>query len=81
MVELDAITDLDSLEKWRIQSLGRSGALTQLLRSVSELPLDQRKIVGSAANSAKIELEEKLHLRRYAIQSTDAKINLSLIHI
>ena len=77
LTELTVIDDLETLENWRIKYLGRSGTLTQLLRSVSELPLEQRKIVGAAANSAKNELEGKLLQRREDIQSNDLKSNNS----
>ena len=33
--ELNEINTLDALDAWRLQYLGRSGSLTQLLRSVS----------------------------------------------
>jgi phenylalanyl-tRNA synthetase alpha chain len=66
--ELNEINTLDALDAWRLQYLGRSGSLTQLLRSVSELPVEQRKTVGSAANAVKVALEDQLHLHREAIE-------------
>ena len=66
--ELNEINTLDALDAWRLQYLGRSGSLTQLLRSVSELPVEQRKTVGSAANAVKVALEDQLHMHREAIE-------------
>ena len=57
------ISDLDSLDEWRVQYLGRKGQLTQLLRGLSSAPENDRAQIGAAANIAKTVLEEQLRLR------------------
>jgi phenylalanyl-tRNA synthetase alpha chain len=58
--ELDRdINDLDELELWRINYLGRKGLLTQMLRGLRELSLEERRTVGSAANEVKNLLEQR----------------------
>jgi phenylalanyl-tRNA synthetase alpha chain len=63
-LESDALTALaeatspSDLEQWRITYLGRRGALTDVLRGLSELPIDQRPAAGQAANDLKRRLEE-----------------------
>jgi phenylalanyl-tRNA synthetase alpha chain len=49
-----------SNEELKIAVLGRKGSLTGILRSLSDLPIEQRKEVGSAAHALKLELEELL---------------------
>ena len=52
------------LEELRVRYLGRKAELTATLRSIGELPADQRGPVGKAANEVKQELEGLLHARR-----------------
>lgn len=66
--ELSEVYSLEALDNWRLQYLGRSGSLTQYLRSVALLPLENRKTVGAAANAVKIALEEQLRQRREKIE-------------
>ena len=52
------------MEEWRTSTLGRSGALTGILRSIGELEAEERKAVGQAANVLKRELEAALEERQ-----------------
>ena len=61
--ELEAIDDLDALEAWRLEYLGRRGQLTQFLRGISQLPMEQRRTAGALANEAKNDLEGRLEER------------------
>jgi phenylalanyl-tRNA synthetase alpha chain len=51
------------LEQVRVAVLGRQGSLTQLLRSLGALPVEERRVVGAEANRAKGELEAVLATR------------------
>jgi phenylalanyl-tRNA synthetase alpha chain len=57
--EIDAIGDLKALEAWRVQYLGRKGAITEVLRSLGSLSLEERKALGAQANQAKGSLEKR----------------------
>ena len=57
--ELVSIDDLDKLEEWRINYMGRRGQLTQILRGLGALHSDERRQIGAAANKAKAILENK----------------------
>ncbi len=74
--ELDAAPDIQSLDEWRIAYLGRGGRLTRILRELGGLPPDERRAVGSAANSAKSALEEDLEVRRRELHRAQASANL-----
>ena len=58
-LEASALEDLDGassdteVEDWRIAYLGRKGRLTALLRSLSDLSIEERKVVGKQANKLK----------------------------
>lgn len=63
MSELGALRDLSHLEEWRVSYLGRKGKLTQTLRSLGELPPEQRREAGMAGNEAKQALDNAYGLR------------------
>ena len=64
------IDDADELEGAKARFLGRSGALTELLKGLGKLPPAERPAMGSRINAAKEKLEEALRDRREAIQKT-----------
>ena len=66
---LDAAPDAQAVELWRIDWLGRKGRLTNLLRSVRDLPPDQRPAVGAAANRLKAALQTAHDARLNALQA------------
>ncbi len=54
---LKEIRDSAALSAWNQRYLGKKGALTHMLRSVGELPKEERPAFGRAANEVKIKLE------------------------
>ena len=67
--ELAAAGDEPALEAWRVAYLGRSGRVTQILRSLGSLPPEERRAAGAAANQAKNTLEAALADREAAVRS------------
>ena len=55
--ELNRIADLKELEAWRVRHLGKKSELTQILRGLSSLSVEERKAIGSFANDAKSVIE------------------------
>lgn len=53
-------TSADAVESLRIQYLGRKGALTVLLRSIKDLPLEERRVIGKTANDLREEIAAAL---------------------
>lgn len=66
---LASAEDEAALEAWRTSVLGRSGALTGILRGIGGLEADERKAVGQAANAVKQELEAALEGRRAQLRA------------
>jgi phenylalanyl-tRNA synthetase alpha chain len=59
-----ASADPDGLAELRNEILGRkAGKLTHLLRSLGELPPDERREIGAAANQLKTKIEEAISAR------------------
>ena len=70
---LERADSLDALEAWRVEYLGRSGRMTQVLRGVAQLPQEDRRAAGAAANEAKNVLEQRLADRRAGIEAALAE--------
>lgn len=66
--DLGAAAGLDALEAWRVAYLGRKGRLTQLLRLLPGLPMDERRTVGTEGNALKQRLEAAYTERLAALE-------------
>jgi len=66
--ELDSIDNPGALEAWRVCYLGRKSALTQILRGLAGLSLDEKRAVGAAANELRSHLEKSLALKEEAVK-------------
>ncbi|HET7636717.1 MAG TPA: phenylalanine--tRNA ligase subunit alpha [Candidatus Limnocylindria bacterium] len=66
---LAAATELAALDELRTELLGRSGALTALLRGLREVPPEERPAVGQLANAVRDELEQGIAARRDALDA------------
>ncbi len=60
LLELEAVSDLSELEKFRIAYLGKKGALTTLLKGIASLPADDRPEAGKLANLLKNNLAKRI---------------------
>jgi len=65
--QFSRIDDAAALEQAKAQFLGKTGALTDLLKGLGKLPAEERREAGSRINAAKDELEAALAARRDAI--------------
>lgn len=66
--KLEQLTDLQSLEEFRVQALGKKAELSLILRQMGEISAEQRKEVGQVANRIRQELEEALSTRKNLLQ-------------
>ncbi|RJQ13841.1 phenylalanine--tRNA ligase subunit alpha [Candidatus Parcubacteria bacterium] len=90
--EIEKIGQESDLEQLRIKYLGRKGLLTMMLRSLKDMPLEQRKVIGPMANKLKETFEHHLQIKKEELkaggeikQSIDVtrpgkKINLGHLH-
>lgn len=65
------VEDFQGLESLRVKYLGRKGALTQLLRSLKDIPPEERPKLGQEANRVKASLEERLREAREGISQLE----------
>jgi phenylalanyl-tRNA synthetase alpha chain len=71
-----AIDDPDELERVKARFLGKSGALTELLKGLGRLPPADRPAAGGRINQAKEKLEAALLARRDAIRGAQMEARL-----
>lgn len=74
IIALDSSESVEQLEAWRVGFLGRKGRLTGLLRGLGSLDIDERKMVGAAANSLRVELESLYEERTNQSKSSKAPL-------
>lgn len=68
--------DLAALEKLKISILGRKGALTEILRGLSALPIEERKKTGEAANRLRQEMETLIAGREKELKEKSVSADL-----
>ena len=65
------------LEELRVRYLGRKAELTGILRSIGELPPEQRGPVGKGANQVKQALEAQLGARTSELEAAELDVRLA----
>lgn len=83
---LQAITDSgdeNSLEQLRVQYLGKKGKLTVLLKSLGQLPVEERPAAGEKINLVKRQIQAALKARKTSLVETslDAQLSQEVIDV
>ena len=78
LAHINAATTPAALDKARVQYLGKSGELTAQMKSLGNLPPEERKAFGQSVNSAKAALEDAIGRRRATIEQTAKPAGMSL---
>lgn len=78
LADFEAIEDAARLEQAKARYLGRSGALTRLLKELARLPESERRAFGSRLNAAKERIETALRERRARIEAGELEARLAL---
>ena len=69
--ELERVSEPKELESWRVCYLGKKSKLTQILRSLATLSLEERRSVGTRANEIKGALESGLIKKKKILEETN----------
>lgn len=59
---------IDELKEAKVRILGKKGALTTLLRSLSTVAPEERPLVGKEANNLRVELEQEIERREQILR-------------
>jgi len=65
---VEKTADLQSLDQVKVEFLGKNGELTSQLKSLGQLPADQRPIQGAAINKAKKSIQTLIDARKLSIE-------------
>ncbi|MFE8071934.1 phenylalanine--tRNA ligase subunit alpha [Marinobacteraceae bacterium S3BR75-40.1] len=77
---LDAVEqaqDLKALDQLRVDYLGKKGALTQQLKTLGELPAEERPEAGQRINAAKQEVQAAITERKVTLEAKALEAKLS----
>lgn len=65
---ISAAADLKSLEEIRIAVMGKKGSLTEQMKSLGSLPLEEKIAMGKSLNVVKVEIEKALEERKSVLE-------------
>lgn len=65
---IKGLSDLDQLEKVRVEFLGKKGKLTKILRGMGGLPPEERPVIGKLSNEVKEEINTELQKQKEALE-------------
>lgn len=71
LAAIEEASDSAQLEQVRVAVLGKAGTLTAHLRSMGQVPKEERAEVGKTLNEVRVELEEALGARKAALSSAE----------
>ena len=75
--EIDAANDLAALDAVRVSYLGKKGALTTRLKSLSKLVAEERPAAGQEINLAKQEVQTRINARRDDLEAAALESKLA----
>jgi phenylalanyl-tRNA synthetase alpha chain len=73
--ELEAVTDTEGLKQLYTAILGKKGEITLALRTVGQLPPDERPAVGKLANEVREELEAAFAARQEIVRAHEMALS------
>ena len=76
ILKINAADNLEILDQIRVDYLGKKGELTSLLKTLGQLPAEQKKAAGQDINIAKRDVQQAIEQRRQALESE--KLNARL---
>jgi phenylalanyl-tRNA synthetase alpha chain len=74
--KINAADNLEILDQIRVDYLGKKGELTSLLKTLGQLPAEDKKAAGQDINIAKRDVQQAIELRRQVLESE--KLNARL---
>lgn len=76
--EIKGSSSLEELEGLRVKYLGRKGVITDILRSLKDMSIEDKKKVGPMANSLKDDLTEMIDEKKIVFEKEANKPNIDI---
>lgn len=67
--EIGALTDMKTLEDFRVRLLGKKGELTAILKQMGRLSAEERPVIGQLANDVRVSIETALSEKAAALKA------------
>jgi len=81
LADLKKVTDLRTLEEFRIKYLGRKGQIIQMFSQIGKLPPEQKPQVGQLANKIKKEVTKAFEELKSTLLQSQQEISEELIDV
>ena len=75
--EIAACLKLTDLENIRVKYLGKTGLITEELKNLSKLSIEEKKIQGKALNNIKLKIIESIETKKEELETHQLDIKLS----
>ena len=75
--EVAACLKLTDLENIRVKYLGKTGLVTEALKNLSKLSIEEKKIQGKEFNNTKLKIIESIHIKKEELETHELDIKLS----
>ena len=69
--------DVNALEQIRVHYLGKKGELTQVMKTLGDIPAEERPKVGALINAAKERVQDALNARKAGLESAALSARLA----
>ena len=79
--EINSASDLKQLDQIRVDYLGKKGRLTEQLKLLGELPIEERPKAGQIINDIKAEIQQALESRKKALAGEKLEETIKKGHI
>ena len=77
LAKIAEVSNMEEIEKLRVEFLGKKGAFTQVLRSMGALTPEERPLMGKLVNDAKEELESRIESLKDELKNKERERKLS----
>ncbi|MDV6320096.1 phenylalanine--tRNA ligase subunit alpha [Chromohalobacter sp. HP20-39] len=74
---IESAQDIQALDEVRVRFLGKKGEITALLKSLGQLPPEERPKAGEQINEAKQVLADELEARKQTLQNAELEARLA----
>lgn len=77
LAKIAEVSNMEEIEKLRVDFLGKKGAFTQVLRSMGALSPEERPLMGKLVNDAKEELESRIEALKGDLKNKERERKLA----
>ena len=81
--QINATQDLKSLDEIRVSVMGKKGKLTELMKGLGSLPLEEKIALGKSLNVVKSEIDKAIETQKSALETKalDEKLKTETIDV